>query len=196
MRDIAVKDWPGLDAGTVKKLERCFVFSLKGFIAASQDRKRRAHLKAAGMKDRLIDVLARQAMLLIAALPEVTIHGILHGHIENTTEGVVWAVYQDGMSGYDGLHCLEKGDHLQVYDEDGEVRFDGFIEPNYTKGWREYPRNPGHGKPCALGMWVQWTQMAWEPDDWARLFMRPHLREGKGPALRAVLTINKKRKRT
>ena len=193
MRDIAVKDWPGLDPAIIKLLEENYIYTLKAFIDAAGDKERRKRLRAAGLKSARVTALRKQARRLIADLPEVVINGILEGFFETGTEGVMWAVYEDGKTGYEGLQILEAGDRLQVYDENGEVRFDGLIQPDYEKGWREYPMNPGNGQPCALGMWIHWTQEGWEPDDWAALFFRPNLRENPGPALRAVLTINKKK---
>jgi hypothetical protein len=75
------------------------------------------------------------------------------------------------------IHWLCEGDHLTVYHDNGTVAFQGEIETDRQVGWREYPKNPGRGQPCALGFWVHWTQRGWQPDDWAELFMRePSLR--------------------
>lgn len=198
MRDIRVMDWPGLDPKVAKALcERVFAPTLKRFLALCEhDLESLKALKAAaGLSDEDVEAMREDAKRLLDALPEVVVHGVLEDFFETGTEGVCWAVYEDGKQGYDGLHLLERGDHLRVTDETGAVRFEGFIEPDFGKGWTEYPRNPGYGQPCALGMWIHWTQAGWEPDDWAALFMRPHLADGalRGPPLRAVLTMNKKR---
>lgn len=91
---------------------------------------------------------------------------------ETGTEGVLWAVIEDGKQGYDGLNILKEGDCLTIWNEDGSIAFCGLIQPNYTIGYQPYPLNPQNGQPAALGMWVHWTQDGWQPDDWARLFIR------------------------
>jgi len=195
--DILVKDWPGLDAETIGKIAARYIGTLKGFLAASEDDEWLAWASDEGLTPQRVAELRDDAERHLAALPEVVIHGVLMDFFETGTEGVCWAVYEDGKQGYDGLHLLGKGNHLRVTDEHAVVRFEGYIEPDAEKGWMEYPGRPGegYGQPCALGMWVHWTQSGWEPDDWASLFFRPHLvdPEKKGPPLRAVLTYNKKR---
>lgn len=191
MRDIDIKDWPGLDPKIAKKLDKkLYITKLKQFLGFSGRKSGlRERLKSIGLTDAKIRAMRKDAKRLLAALPEVKIVGVLEDYSENGTEGVVWAVKAHGKkSYYERLHRLEKGDHLLVTDETGAVRFDGIIEPNRKKGWEPYPLNPKHGQPSALGMWIHWTQEDWEPDDWARLFMCR-----KGPPLHAVLTINPKR---
>lgn len=194
MRDIAIKDWPGLDPEIAEKLgKELYISSLKQFLYGSGRKADRKKLtESIGLTDAWIRAMRKEARRLLAALPEVKILGVLEGFFETGTEGYVWTVYEDGKQGYDGLHGIEAGDHLHATDEKGDVRFEGIIKPDFRKGWRRYPMNPKYGQPCALGLWIHWTQEGWEPDDWARLFMRPDLRVGKGPALRAVLTINPK----
>ena len=46
-----------------------------------------------------------------------TITGVLDAYFETGTEGVIWSVYEDGKTGYDGLNCLHTGDHLTIYDK-------------------------------------------------------------------------------
>lgn len=115
------------------------------------------------------------------------IKGVLEDHFEGGTDGIIWAVYEDGKMGYDGLHIIHAGDYLTVYDEKGEVIFKGRIFPDHKAGWTKHPFNPKYGQPCALNHWIHWTQIGWQPDDWARLFLR-----GKGEKpLRAQLTTFK-----
>lgn len=77
-------------------------------------------LRGAGLTDARMREMRKEAKILIAALPEVKIVGVLEAYFETGTEGVIRAVYEDGKKGYEGLHCLEKGDHLRIHDENGE----------------------------------------------------------------------------
>lgn len=110
-----------------------------------------------------------------------TFKGTLYGYFETGTEGTIWTLLRDGIKGYEAIVDLKKGDHLKVYDTDDKVVFDGVIEEDYEIGYMEYPYNPGYGQPCALGLWIHWTQAGWQPDDWAKLFLH-------SPSLRAELT--------
>ncbi len=113
--------------------------------------------------------------------------GVLYGWSETGTEGMVWVLLEDGYSGYDAMRFVEEDDRLKIYGENGEVLFDGKIVEDRKAGWEEYPKNSGHGQPCALGFWIHWTQKGWEPDKWAALFLHEYAEEGNGKPLRAEL---------
>jgi hypothetical protein len=97
-----------------------------------------------------------------------TINGRLEGFYEQGTEGVCWAVYEDGKTGYEGLYILKNGNHLVVWDENDAVVFDGIIDLEYESNWKPYewtqePHKPGywcHGyeSECATGHSVEWAQ--------------------------------------
>lgn len=125
----------------------------------------------------------QQALKKFKSRKEKKYVGVLEPWFETGTEGIIWSVQEDGKDGYDGLNVIKAGDHLTVYDEKGKTYFKGKIYPDHKAGWRRYPKNSKCGQPCALGCWVHWTQIGWEPDDWARLFMG---RKGESP-LRAEL---------
>lgn len=99
------------------------------------------------------------------------IKGKLEAYFETGTEGVLWAVYENGQTGYDGLNILEEGDELTIYGNDGRVVFQGAVDPDRQIGWTAHPGGYGGGQPVALGMWIHWTQRGFQPDDWAKLFV-------------------------
>lgn len=112
--------------------------------------------------------------------------------------GSLWSPYNDLVSIDEGDHVLvtiDEGDRLKVFNPDGSVAFDGVIVCDHEAGYLPYPGNPEHGQPCALGMWIHWTQKGWQPDEWARMFLRPQLlpEYGGGKALKATLTKSKVR---
>jgi len=123
----------------------------------------------------------------------VKLIGTLEPFFETGTEGIVWSLAEDEKQGYEGLHYIQEGDHLTVFGENNEIVFDGNIVCDWEIGWMEYPLNPGHGQPSALGYWIHWIQAGWEPDNWARLFFHQYLEGNKGKSpLRAEL-IKKER---
>lgn len=119
--------------------------------------------------------------------------GRLDPFFETGTEGMIWSLIEDSKSGYDALVSIENGDHLKIYRPDDTVAFDGVIKTDYKAGWTEFPQNPGHGQPSALGCWIHWTQKGWNPDDWAALFFNYDIKNQKrlDGYLRAELTKKK-----
>ena len=121
-----------------------------------------------------------------------TYTGSLYGWYETGTEGVVWTLTKDGRftQPYENMAIIEKGDRLKIFAPDNTVLFDDIIRCDTKTGWQEYPLNPGHGQPCALGYRIHWTQKGWTPDAWTALFMNHD------PSLRAELTkkLPKKKK--
>lgn len=117
--------------------------------------------------------------------------GVLEGWFETGTEGVIWTLYEDGKKGYEGMHCLEDGDHLTVWEVatgrqvfKGMVKFDNKIgERLYTDFYPDAVK--GLRQQCALGYWVHGIQEGFDPDSWARLFFRPK----DAPELRAEVEL-------
>ena len=101
-----------------------------------------------------------------------SIDGELMDFFETGTEGVIWSVQQTDVRGYAGLHTIKAGDALTVYNEDGSVRWEGVIEPDYEVGWTRFPQNPQHGQQVSCGRWVHWIQRGFTPDEWGDLFFR------------------------
>ena len=97
-------------------------------------------------------------------------NGKLFGFFETGTEGVHWALQIADQPGYEGLVILKAGDHLKIYSDDGELVFEGQIQPNTIIGSSSRP-NSTVSQPKALGRWIHWTQEGFEPDEWAMFFI-------------------------
>ena len=105
-------------------------------------------------------------------MPHLKVYeGILFPFFETGTEGLVWALQQDGVCGYEGLVCLGEDDLVTIRSAKGEVLFEGAIKKDYATG--AIPRYEGatHTQVTALGYWVHWSQAGFAPDDWAKLFL-------------------------
>jgi hypothetical protein len=50
------------------------------------------------------------------------------GWQHNVTANSYWAFAKDGIEGHEGLHVLEDGDWLRVFNWDGSVRWEGDIQ--------------------------------------------------------------------
>ena len=116
------------------------------------------------------------------------IHGVLEGFFETGTEGVIWIVYADGFSGYEGIRVIKEGDILTIFDYDQKVLFSDVIKIDRATGWKPYPLNPKDGQQLALGMWVHWIQSGFEPYAWATFFFNdPQLRAKLQPLSQRIM---------
>ncbi len=98
--------------------------------------------------------------------------GELEEWFETGLEGVVWALIESGRKGYAGLHVIEEGDHLTIIDRASNVLWQGIIECDREIGRRSRPPNSKLIQQTALGCWVHWIQRGFEPDAWAKFFIR------------------------
>ncbi len=101
------------------------------------------------------------------------IEGVLLDYFETGTEGVLWTVLDDENVGREGLHVLEPGDRLTVFDPLGHELWSGVICCNYGSTADGVPAEPGNSQLTALGRRVHWVQKGFAADEWARLFVRP-----------------------
>lgn len=103
--------------------------------------------------------------------PLTKYEGKLFAWFETGTEGLVWAIQEDGKEGYDGLVPIRPGDLLTITAPDGRKLFEAEINCDYKTGWQPRWEGAEHGQPVAKGYWIHWTQHGWSPDDWAELFL-------------------------
>lgn len=94
--------------------------------------------------------------------------GVIFFHSETGTEGGYWAFQNeefmsaDGKSwSYDGLHTLNTGDHLTIYDkEEKEIVWQGKINLTQFTIFEE----------DAFGLWIHNTQIGVDKETWAKWF--------------------------
>lgn len=69
---------------------------------------------------------------------EGIVTGRCEAFCETGTEGIIWSVYEDGKTGYDGLNCLDKGDFLQIFNDVArtDVAWEGEIKLKYPPATR------------------------------------------------------------
>ncbi|HWD40180.1 MAG TPA: hypothetical protein VG944_15125 [Fimbriimonas sp.] len=101
-----------------------------------------------------------------------TFEGILIDWFETGLEGVVWALEEEEIQGYSGLHPIDEGDHLTILDSDGNALWSGTIVKDRKTGLATRPFNPNFKQQVALGHWVHWIQQGFTPDEWASFFIR------------------------
>lgn len=91
---------------------------------------------------------------------------------EQGSEGAHWSFYEDGKSGYDALHALEKGDVLRIFNDAArtELLWQGTVDFDHDS---EKQRRPLIGE-------VQWLdkvgtvhglQKGVDKDLWADMFL-------------------------
>lgn len=104
------------------------------------------------------------------------IKGKLDPFFETGTEGIIWSVYEDGKTGYDGLNCLKDGDFLRIFDIDNpsKVIWEGIIDLEWERNYRNYPRNPEYGQQEIGGFWVRGIQSTVTPEQWAQWFFKEY----------------------
>lgn len=99
------------------------------------------------------------------------ITGKLDPFFETGTEGVIWSFYEDGKNGYDGLNSLKNGDALKVYSSDDSILWEGIVNLEYKRRYRQYPLNPQYGQQEIFGYWVHGFQENLEPEVWGKMFL-------------------------
>jgi len=96
--------------------------------------------------------------------------GMLDAFFETGTEGVLWAILDNDLTGYDALNILKDGDYLFVEDGLSQIEWEGTVKLDWKINWREFPQNPGHGQQEVYGYWVHGIQEGLDPALWAKWF--------------------------
>jgi hypothetical protein len=120
------------------------------------------------------------------------IRGVLEPFFETGTEGVIWSVYEDGRTGYDGLNCLADGDYLKIFDKEDptKVVWEGIIDLEWERNYRKYPMNPEYGQQEVGGFWVHGLQSDVTPQQWGHWFFKAYPAElVKGPLLNRLTPV-------
>src|SRR3989338_10876642 len=101
--------------------------------------------------------------------------GVLDSYTAKGSQGVLWILREDGKEGGDAIIFLEPGDELLVYKDDGSAPLYEKIKivPDNKTGHHPFPGDSELGQQLVLGgHWIHWIQEGWQPEDWARLFIR------------------------
>jgi len=103
------------------------------------------------------------------------IQGKLEAFSETGTEGIIWCVIDDALSGWDKLNCLKDGDHLTILDPDTKsVVWEGKIHLEYERNITPSGYNPNYKKQAIHGMWVNGIQDNVLPELWANWFFKEY----------------------
>lgn len=103
-----------------------------------------------------------------------TIKGKLEAFSETGTEGVIWSLHEDDKDGYDGLHPIDQGDYLTIFDPEHPTKivWEGNLDLEWERNYHPFPGNPQYGQQAIFGMWVHGIQRNVEPDDWGTWFFK------------------------
>jgi len=104
------------------------------------------------------------------------IKGKLDPFCETGTEGVVWCLYEDGKTGYDGLHLLMDNDYLAILDpnDNTKVIWEGHISLEYSTNCQPHPLNPNYMFQIIDGQGVKGIQVDIEPSVWFEWFQKQY----------------------
>ena len=106
------------------------------------------------------------------------IEGALEPWVDSCTEGhIVWALFEDGKAGYDGLHLLQTGDILTIFKDAKRevVAWEGAVDLDFDCNRLPHPENPQF-KPQTLlradgsRIWLSGFQKNVDPEIWVEMF--------------------------
>jgi hypothetical protein len=136
----------------------------------------------------------------LMAEPKV-IRGTLFLWSETGTEGGYWALQDEQHIvencecphgyppdaphkhwSYDGLVVLEDGDHLKIFDEGGDIYWEGWINLKQHPVFTESVGVTDSSTGASLGLWIHADQAGIDRNFWATPFMR----EYKGELVRGL----------
>lgn len=104
--------------------------------------------------------------------PSRVLKGRLEIFSEQGTEGAHWSFYEDGQTGYDALHVLEKGDVLRVFNDAArtELLWQGKIDLDHQSGRESRPFVGSVQWLDKIGT-VHGLQKGIDPAQWAEMFL-------------------------
>jgi len=90
---------------------------------------------------------------------------------EDGTPGVIWAFRRDGRPAYQGVRHLRDDDYLTVYDDKGDVLWEGVIDLDFEALRMQVANDTQDGDPQRLGTEiVHGIQRNVPPSQWAQYF--------------------------
>jgi hypothetical protein len=115
-----------------------------------------------------------------------TIKGTLFLYSETGTEGGYWAIQDERFIqpptedwphprwSYDGLHPLNDGDYLTIFNPDGSIHWEGQIKLKQYPVFTETVGIHDEGANVNLGLWIHADQIGMSRHDWAYPFMKEY----------------------
>lgn len=101
------------------------------------------------------------------------IKGVLCPYYETGLEGTLWCLKEDGVDGWDGLHPIEKGNILTVFND--HARSD-IIWTDAVELELDRERQAAYLKACkyspSLGPWGYGLPTNIHPFDWVEMFSK------------------------
>lgn len=98
--------------------------------------------------------------------------GELDAYCNFGTDGVLWALYDDNRNGPSSTHFIKSGDYLKVLDNKDTVVWEGTIQFEYQRRFRNYPTNPEYGQQEVFGFWVNGFEETLAPEVWGDWFFK------------------------
>lgn len=89
--------------------------------------------------------------------------GVLAHFFETGCEGSFWVLEQSDKTDYDARVFVEDGDHLTIFDEDGQEVYTGVIKEDRTINLQQRPLTSIF-QPVCKGRWVHWLQTGVDPE--------------------------------
>lgn len=96
----------------------------------------------------------------------IRIIGVLEAFHETGSEGIRWAVIDNGAMGYASLHILEDGDYLFIEDGNKGIEWEGTVHLDYEMARRPHSFHPTGTWQRVNNCTVHGVQSGIEPIKW------------------------------